>query len=138
MIPSRFVFLDRFPETPTGKVDRRKLPAPLDERATLSHEIVEPKTQIEQNIAAIWREVLHVDKVGIHDNFFDIGGNSLLLAQVHVRLETELQQQLSMVDMFQHPTIRTLVDFFSGTSNEVSDVRNSRSVRQRRRIHKGE
>jgi acyl carrier protein len=109
MIPSAFVFLDAFPLTPNGKVDRNALPAPSSQRAQ-QISFVAPRTQLEQTIAAIWREVLKVDKVGLDDNFFDLGGHSLSIVKVHSKLCDHLKCNLTLVDLFQSPTIAALAD----------------------------
>ena len=86
MVPSAFVFLDLIPLTSNGKVDRKALPAPDQNRFDLEESFVAPRTPVEEMIAEIWAEVLKLDRVGIHDNFFDLGGHSLLATQVISRL----------------------------------------------------
>ena len=117
MLPSIFVTLDRLPLLPNGKVNRRALPLPETEsRSTVAHQA--PSSQIEQKIAAIWQEVLHLEKVGLNDNFFDLGGHSLLLLEVNQKLRKSLQRDLSVVEMFQHPTIASLVQYLTQNSPE--------------------
>ena len=82
MVPSIFMFLDALPLTPNGKIDRKALPAPDQSSPELGASYVAPRTAEEELIAEIWAEVLKVDKVGIHDNFFDLGGHSLKATQV--------------------------------------------------------
>jgi acyl carrier protein len=77
---------------------------------------VAPRTEVQRTIATIWQEVLQVEKVGIHDNFFDLGGHSLLMAKVWSKLHSMFQQELSMVDMFQYPTIHALATYLSQES----------------------
>ncbi|MES1241996.1 MAG: amino acid adenylation domain-containing protein [Acidobacteriota bacterium] len=108
MLPSGFVTLEAFPLTPNGKVDRRALPAPEGARPDLGTAYVAPRGAIERTMAEIWRDVLRVEKVGAHDNFFDLGGQSLLLIQVHARLSEELGQDLSLIELFQYPTLASL------------------------------
>ncbi len=113
MVPSAFVQLDRLPLGPTGKVDRRALPAPAAlERAETPQEA--PRTGLEERIAAVWREVLEVERVGLNENFFDLGGHSLLMARVHGRLQEELGRKVSMVELFQYPTVATLAAHLGG------------------------
>jgi hypothetical protein len=76
-------------------------------------EYVLPRNDLEKAIAAIWREVLHVDTVSIHDNFFTIGGHSLLLARVHSRLKAHLSPDLSIIELFRYPTIHALAKHLS-------------------------
>jgi amino acid adenylation domain-containing protein len=111
MVPSAFLFLDALPVLPNGKLDRRRLPVP-DGRSP-EQVIVEPRTDTERAIAAIWREVLGVEKVGIHDNFFDLGGHSLLLMKTLARLKKQFQRDLSFVDLFEHTTIVDLARLLS-------------------------
>ena len=106
MVPSAFVKLDGLPLTPNGKIDRRALPAPVDDEAGDGARVA-PRTELEQKVAAIWRDVLATASVGISDNFFDVGGHSLLLVAVHARLEQELSREIPIVALFQHPTIET-------------------------------
>ena len=107
MIPAAFVFLDALPLLPNGKLDRRRLPAP-DARPGMEQILVEPRSDIERRVAAMWREVLGLEKVGIHDNFFDLGGHSLLLMKLHAKLKTAFERDLSFVDLFEHTTIADL------------------------------
>ncbi|MBN8231298.1 amino acid adenylation domain-containing protein [Corallococcus macrosporus] len=107
-VPSTFVLLERLPLTPSGKVDRRALPAPEALRPELSEDYRAPEAGLEQALSAIWSQVLHVDRVGAGDNFFDLGGNSLLLQSVHAKLETLVGRKVSLVTLFQYPTVRAL------------------------------
>jgi amino acid adenylation domain-containing protein len=113
MLPSTFVMLDALPLTSNGKIDRRALPAPDNVRPELTASFQPPQSDMEQQIAKIWQEVLYLDKVGIHDNFFDLGGNSLLILQVNNKLRTILQRDISVVTMFQNPTIYSLAEYLS-------------------------
>jgi amino acid adenylation domain-containing protein len=108
MSPSAFVFLDVFPLTPSGKVDRQALSPPDSGRPSLEAEYVAPQTDAERMIANTWQEVLRLEKVGMHDNFFDLGGHSLLMVQVHSKLRQAFEKKISMVEMFQYPTIASL------------------------------
>ena len=105
LVPSDLVFLEALPLTAHGKVDRRALPAP-GPRAAAEH--VAPRNEMEQAVAALWREALGVERVGIHDNFFDLGGHSLALARVHVLLRERLDREIPIVDLFRHPTVVSL------------------------------
>jgi acyl carrier protein len=143
MVPSVFVELEELPLTPSGKVDRRALPTPTDERPDLGTAYVTPRNKMERSIASIWEDVLGVERVGINDNFFDLGGHSLLMAQVHGRLQQVWQADLSMVDLFRYPTISALVEHLSrergaGVSFEEEGDRVSRQKealkRQRQRM----
>jgi amino acid adenylation domain-containing protein/non-ribosomal peptide synthase protein (TIGR01720 family)/FkbM family methyltransferase len=107
MVPSAFVLMDTLPMTPSGKLDRRALPEP-DRSAAVDRAGAAPSTDLEAQVAAIWREVLDIDRFGIHDNFFDLGGHSLKLARVHELLRSRIGLQLSIVDLFRYPTIHAL------------------------------
>jgi acyl carrier protein len=111
MVPSAFVLLDALPLTPNGKVDRRALPPPDGMRPELAAIYVPPRTETERTIAAIWQQALGVETVGVHGNFFDLGGHSLLLLQVHTKLREAFNQELSVMDLFKHPTISSLAQY---------------------------
>jgi amino acid adenylation domain-containing protein len=107
MIPKAFVLLDAIPLTPNGKVDRRSLPIPSKTRPELDNAFVAPRTSIEKILAEIWSNVLEIERVGIHDNFFEIGGDSIRSIQVRARA-TERGLNFSLPQLFQHQTIYTL------------------------------
>jgi len=108
MVPSFFVFLNKMPLTPNGKIDRKSLPAPDLSLRHVGKEYVAPTTQIEQELVKIWSEVLCIEKIGIHDNFFRIGGHSLLATQVISRIRSTYNVDLSLRSFFNHPTILAL------------------------------
>lgn len=110
MVPSAFVFLKALPLTPNGKVDRKALPDPEADRRDASTEFVEAGTPVEVQLAAIWQEVLNLERVGIHDNFFDLGGDSLLAIQVISRVRTALKVELPIFSLFDAPTIAKLAE----------------------------
>jgi hypothetical protein len=109
MVPAAFVALDALPLTPNGKVDRHALPAPPGGLAEHVGEYAAPSSETERAVAAVWQEVLGVDEVSIDDSFFDLGGHSLLLVQVHERLSRLFPEQgLAILDLFEYPTVRSL------------------------------
>jgi amino acid adenylation domain-containing protein len=108
MIPSWFAFLDALPSTPNGKIDRNALPPPDGERPQLDQGFVEPRTEIEELIAQVWREILKLDKIGIHDNFFELGGHSLLATRVVARLQSNFHVDLALRKLFELPTVARL------------------------------
>jgi acyl carrier protein len=130
MVPSTFIFLKAIPLTPNGKIDRKALPKPDTSRPTLAISYATPETEIEQIIATIWQEVLGLDRVGRHDNFFDLGGHSLRMVQVHSRLKAQFDQDLSMANLFEYPTIAAMARFFGQDQNETSD-----RLSKRQQIH---
>ncbi|MBE0546008.1 MAG: amino acid adenylation domain-containing protein [Verrucomicrobia bacterium] len=113
MVPAAFVSLDKLPLTPNGKVDRKALPDPEDIRVSLDTAYVAPRTEMEKAIVTIWCALLRVERVGLHDNFFDLGGHSLLVVQVQARLRDSLGMDLPIVRLFQYPTIGALTKFLS-------------------------
>ncbi len=111
MIPAQIVFLDALPLTDNGKVDRRALPAPSESRTTSQRAFVPPQTELEQTIARVWQEVLGREAVGMEDNFFDLGGHSLLMIRTQHKLRHVLDRELSIVDLFRYPTVGSLAKF---------------------------
>jgi len=105
MVPQDIVFMEQFPLTSSGKIDKRSLPT-----ATVSTEVdhVAPQGDFEKTIAGIWCEILQRDQVSRHDNFFDLGGHSLLLAHIQQRLMSDFGMQIDMVDLFSHPTVLSM------------------------------
>ncbi|MEH2206525.1 MAG: amino acid adenylation domain-containing protein [Nostoc sp.] len=124
MVPSAFVILDALPLTPNGKVDRRGLPKPDQTRLDVEANYVAPHTQVERSIAAVWQEVLHLENIGIHDNFFEIGGHSLIATQIISRLRQVFQMDVSVRTLFEAPTIASFAEcceIIRGTVQEVQD-----------------
>lgn len=143
MVPSRWVFLDAWPTTTRGKVDRKALQALVRSAPDSSRERALPADQRERSVAAIWEEVLGVREIGVDDNFFDLGGHSLLLPKVLTQLRAIADRDLSMVDLFRYPTIHTLAAAMGGTQDagpenpqtqQLKDTRNAgvRRLKQRR------
>ncbi len=108
MIPPVFMQLDDLPLTPNGKIDRNALPPPDGERLQLDQGFVEPRTEIEELIAQVWREVLKLDKIGIHDNFFELGGHSLLATRVVAHLQSNFHVDIALRKLFELPTVAGL------------------------------
>jgi amino acid adenylation domain-containing protein len=114
MVPSRFLLLDSLPLLPNGKLDRRALAALHVQEPPRSVPYAPPATAMEVCIAAVWKEVLHLEQVGVDDAFFDLGGHSLALLQVQRLLRDRLGRQISMLDLFRAPTIAALARQLSG------------------------
>jgi acyl carrier protein len=133
MVPSTFVFLEAFPLTANGKVDRRALPRPESERPVLESTYVAPRSGVEREIARIWQEALRVETVGVDDNFFDLGGHSLLVVQVQRRLREAFGRDVSLVDLFRYPTVSSLARYLGQTADEPRgfDAAHDRARRQR-------
>jgi amino acid adenylation domain-containing protein len=110
MVPSALVLLETMPLTSNRKVDCRALPVPDRSRSELEKAFVAPRTPVEQTLADIWREVLKLERVGIHDNFFDLGGHSLKATQVVSRVCEALQANVPLRALFEAPTIEELAN----------------------------
>ncbi|MGA9770376.1 MAG: amino acid adenylation domain-containing protein [Blastocatellia bacterium] len=108
MVPSAFVVLDAMPITPNGKVDRKALPAPEHNSAETGKPFAPPRTPVEQALVEMWAELLTVERVGIHDSFFDIGGHSLLATQVISRIRDAFEVELPLRSLFEAATIAEL------------------------------
>ena len=121
MVPSYFTRLERLPLSPNGKVDRKVLPEP-EGNINTGVEYVEPTGVIEKNLAQIWREVLGVEIISIKDNFFDLGGNSLLLMRMHSKIETQYPDKVKITDVFSNPTISLLAEFIDKSGIEKKSV----------------
>lgn len=108
MVPAVFVFLESFPLTPNGKIDRRGLPIPEGSEIERSSAFVSPRTPVESLVAGVWEQVLGVSPVGAEDNFFELGGHSLVATQVVSRLRNVFQVEIPLRDVFENPTVAGL------------------------------
>ncbi len=133
MIPAFFILLEEFKLNASGKVDRNLLPEPTGEGTDSGVSFVSPKTDLEKKLAEIWQEVLGLSRIGMNDNFFDLGGHSLLMAKAHTKIQESLDREISLITLFQYPTISSLVDYLSG---EADDTSNLESVTDRGIQHK--
>lgn len=115
MVPAAFVELDALPLSPNGKLDRKALPAPVTTRDA-STELVAPRNDVERLLATIWSEILGVETLGIDDDFFDLGGHSMLATQVvaRIRKDSTGTRAVGVMDLFTHRTIRDLATFMAG------------------------
>ncbi|MBX9258974.1 non-ribosomal peptide synthetase, partial [Desmonostoc muscorum CCALA 125] len=145
MIPTAFMILEAFPLTSNGKVDRRALPMPDALRPELEVAYVVPQTEVEKTIASVWQKALNLEKIGIHDNFFEIGGHSLLLVKVHSQLQEILNAELSTLDLFKYPTINSLAEYLSSSANQTAFLQDTNiqtekisdgKAQQRKRLQK--
>ncbi|HEV2990412.1 MAG TPA: amino acid adenylation domain-containing protein [Candidatus Angelobacter sp.] len=141
MVPSAFITLQELPKNSSGEVDRAALAVLGQEQ--LTREFVLPRTELEKTIAAAWQVALGIDQVGVYDNFFDLGGHSLRMIQIHQKLRTELSIDIELLHLFQFPTIDSLVRFlhagynFDGKSQETRDRagRQKSAIQKLRRTH---
>ena len=108
MVPSAFVMLEQWPLNPNGKVDRKALPAPEQQRPELDHSFVAPRTHTEERLAGIWCEVLRIRRIGIDDNFFELGGHSLLATQIISRIREVFEVEVPLRSLFEAPTVAGL------------------------------
>jgi amino acid adenylation domain-containing protein len=115
MVPAIWVALAELPRTPNGKIDRRALPSPKDAPLAARETRAVPRGETEQLVAQAWRESLNVDDLALDDNFFDVGGHSLLLIRLHEKLKRQFPAPLQLVDLFRHPTIRAQALFLGET-----------------------
>jgi hypothetical protein len=122
MVPAHFHYLDTLPLTTSGKLNRKALPAPEHGRAESGRPYVAPRNPAEETIADVWKAVLRVERVGLDDHFFELGGNSLLLVPTHAQLINKLRADLTMVALFQYPTVRTLARHLAGEHNGTTSA----------------
>ncbi len=134
MTPSAFVRLERMPLTPNGKLDHKALPAPEEgELAAVGATYVAPTGVLQKQVAEVWQLVLGVEQTGIHDNFFDLGGTSLLMARLQSRLQDILGRPLTIVKLFEHPTIHSLCQYLQSLDGDNGAAQPRESVQEVRR-----
>lgn len=134
MVPALFVVLDGLPMTENGKIDRNALPAPTEQRIETGNRYIAPRNASERAVAGIWQDVLGVHQLGIDDNFFDVGGDSLRIVAIRGRLEAEFGRQLSVAEVFQYATIRQLAQHLeAGPAAPVPAADNTTDTRAEKR-----
>src|SRR5258708_28808654 len=120
MVPAHYVLMTSFPLNPNGKIDRGALPDPVAEASATE---VEPSgNELEAAIADVWKKVLRTDRVGLDDNFFDLGGDSLLLVAVHSQLKKRLEREIHVMDLFDHTTVRTVAKHLRAAGGQAESV----------------
>jgi acyl carrier protein len=136
MIPSSFQIMEALPLNANGKVDRSQLPAPAQARVPVSAEPANGRPAVkngtEEIIAAVWKKALGVEHLGPTDNFFDLGGDSILLVEVHAELQQALNRKLSVTDLFQFPSIRALSNYLDGQASQVASSEIAERIRKQR------
>ena len=120
MVPSTFIKLDKFPLTPNNKIDRKALPE-FQVPQTAGSIFIKPQSGIEKQIAGIWKDILGVNKVGLNDNFFDLGGHSLNVIQVQTKVKENFDKEISIVDLFKYPTVKSFADYLIN-GNSVAEA----------------
>ncbi|HEY0020529.1 MAG TPA: amino acid adenylation domain-containing protein [Longimicrobium sp.] len=141
MVPAAFVVMDALPRTASGKLDRRALPAPRPADPDDASAHVEPRTELEETIAAAWREVLGVPRVGVHDDFFGLGGNSLVALRLLARIRQATGAEVPVAALLQGPTVermaRTVADRRSGVRLPVVALQPEGTARPLFLVHAG-
>ncbi len=117
MVPQHFIKLNRIPLSSNGKTDRKALPPIKFERRTEAI-YIEPRNSEEKIVADVWKDLLKLDKVGIDDSFFDLGGHSLLLIRILGKLKSHFKKELKIIDFFQYPSIRKLVEYLTDNKKD--------------------
>jgi acyl carrier protein len=115
-LPNMFVQLKKLPLTLNGKVNYAALPSVEEARARVKREFVAPQTPTEKSLAAIWSEVLGVERVGVHDNFFELGGHSLLATLIVSRVREAFQTDLPLRSLFKTPTVAGIAEHIEAMS----------------------
>jgi acyl carrier protein len=130
MIPAVFVRLDVIPQTPNGKADRLRLPAPTGDRPDLGNAFVAPATDLERELARIWSKVLAIDDIGIDDDFFELGGDSLTAARVVDGVRKAFAVKLPFTAIYEGPTVALLAKVIQVSPPEAIDetLRRTRSA----------
>lgn len=123
MIPAYFVTVDNIPLNTNGKVDYKRLPQPNVDTDVAKVEYVAPRTEIEKKLADIWKQLLRIERIGVHDDFFDLGGHSLIATQMIARIREEFDRELSLRHLFESSTIAQVAEKLTGMDDVVSSVK---------------
>ncbi|MBN2715728.1 MAG: amino acid adenylation domain-containing protein [Deltaproteobacteria bacterium] len=133
MVPTFFEQLDAMPMTANGKIDRKRLPAPTWSGSLSAAPENPPANETEGILLSIWASVIGISNIGMHDNFFDVGGNSLMVLELTSQVESRLGKKITVTDFFQYPTISALSKYLIGDtddSNSLSSVARSRAEKR--------
>lgn len=141
MLPSAIVLLDKLPLTTNGKVNYHALPPPEGRDTSRPDLYAGPQDELEERIAAVWRKVLGLKRVGVYENFFEVGGHSLLMVQLHRGVRESLDREFRLVEMFRFPTINSLAKYLkqgerapeTGSGKIENRVSRREEARERRR-----
>jgi amino acid adenylation domain-containing protein len=132
MIPSSFLMMESLPLNANGKVDRSQLPAPVPVRTEPANGNRSVKQGTEEIIALVWKKMLAVEHLGPADNFFDLGGDSILIVEVHAELQQILHRKFSVTDLFQYPSIRALSNYLEGQTSPAASSEIAERIRKQR------
>ncbi|QBA63905.1 polyketide synthase [Muriicola soli] len=121
MIPSIFIWVEKFPVTKNGKIDKKNLPNPVYQRPASAPPVKKPRTRLEKNIAGIWREQLQIPIISIEDNFFEMGGTSILTQKVAGLLKKKLNCNIPVTKIYQFPTVESLSKYVESNKTSISD-----------------
>ncbi|WHZ21725.1 MAG: polyketide synthase module [Nitrospira sp.] len=130
MVPSTWVFIEAFPVTSRGKIDRQALLAKARTASTGVTQVV-PRNECERAIADIWGELLGLPAAGLHDNFFELGGHSLLLPKVLTKVRAIASREVSMVDLFRYPTVEALAAYVAAAPAPVTDAQTTKQIKDK-------
>lgn len=133
MIPATFVSLECLPLTPNGKIDRRALPVPDVTQAPTAAHGGAPVTPLEKRVAEIWQATLGLEQIGLQANFFEVGGHSLLAAQMHQALQAQFGPHVAITDIFQYPTIQSFAQYLGQQTPDVATAESDRAEKRKNR-----
>jgi amino acid adenylation domain-containing protein len=119
MVPATIVEIKEFPLTASGKIDRKRLPKSESIKTGIAENDKAPRTEIERFIAEVWQEHLKINNIGVEDNFFDLGGHSMMILSVHERLATKFSDRLTVIDLFSYPSIATLAKYLEEPQDDA-------------------
>src|SRR5262249_49165850 len=134
MVPSAFVTLDSLPLTPNGKVDRKALPAPGQQDRGEARQARTMMTATQRSVADIWAAVLGSGRIGLHDNFFDLGGHSLLVIKVHAAMKRRFDADVTVIDLFQRSTVAAQAELLDAVADRDAGLVRARA-RIERQVH---
>jgi hypothetical protein len=127
VVPTSFVILESLPLTTSGKVDSARLPAAAEGTLAAGEAALAPRSELESAVARVWCELLGLQELGIHQNFFDLGGHSHLLVRAHQKLVELLGRDVPVLELFRHPTVASLASFLSGAATATPAELSERS-----------
>lgn len=137
MIPEVYMRIESIPFTLNGKIDKKQLPKPVQKNISIVKEYVKATNDVERDIQRIWQDILKVDYIGIKDNFFELGGNSISLVRMHSKLNASYPNQISVAQVFDHPTIAALATFLHKREQSKKKLRKNQVPEEYFATHMG-